>query len=118
MSGLAKMLAHHHDPGVYRWHAAFPADEVGARRRARRLAVRVRRRLAPPDPATSSWPRSARRWPSPSTTAQNLDALNDCLRDLPGRTGAAVGRLVHARPRGRDAPSTPSARSWPTTPAR
>src|SRR3954449_351570 len=29
MSGLAGILAHHHDSGVYRWHAAFPAPEVG-----------------------------------------------------------------------------------------
>jgi hypothetical protein len=28
MSGLAGILAHHHDRGVYRWHAAFPAGEV------------------------------------------------------------------------------------------
>jgi hypothetical protein len=28
MSGLAGILAGHHDPGVYRWHAAFSAADV------------------------------------------------------------------------------------------
>lgn len=28
MSGLAAVLAGRHGPGVYRWHAAFEADEV------------------------------------------------------------------------------------------
>ena len=28
MSGLAGLLAGRHQPGVYRWHAAFPPDDV------------------------------------------------------------------------------------------
>ena len=85
MSGLAGILAHHHDPGVYRWHAAFPRRGGGARRRARRLALRVRRRLAPPDPA-EFLAAVGEALAFPDHYGQNLDALNDCLRDLPGPT--------------------------------
>ena len=28
MSGLAGLLAHHVEPGIYRWHGAFPAADV------------------------------------------------------------------------------------------
>lgn len=85
MSGLAGILAHHHDPGVYRWHAAFAPDEVGhaveqagwrfayvdgwrAQTRGEFLAA-VGQALA-----------------FPEHYGRNLDALNDCLRDLPGPT--------------------------------
>ena len=94
------MAAAPRPPGVYRWHARVRRPTRSARGRARRLAVRVRRRLAPPD---------ARRVPGrvgetldfPDHYGQNLDALTDCLRDLPGSTRPAVGRLVHAGPPGR-----------------
>lgn len=85
MSGLAGVLAHHHEPGVYLWHAAFPADEVGHavehagwgfgyvdgwhhQTRSEFLAA-VGEALA-----------------FPEHYGQNLDALNDCLRDLPAPT--------------------------------
>ena len=75
MSGLARILAHHHDPGVYRWHAAFPAEEVAHavdgwhhQTRAEFLAA-IGEALAFPD-----------------YYGQNLDALNDILGDLPGNT--------------------------------
>jgi hypothetical protein len=80
MSGLAGILAHHHDPGVFRWHAAFPAEEVAHavehagwrfgyvdgwhhQTRAEFLAA-IGEALAFPDHY----------------------ALNDCLRDLSGNT--------------------------------
>ena len=28
MSGLAGLLAHHVEPGIYRWHGAFPVEDV------------------------------------------------------------------------------------------
>jgi Barstar (barnase inhibitor) len=85
MSGLAGILAHHHDSGVYRWHAAFPAHEVahavehagwkfgyvdGWHHQTRKeFLVALGDSLAFPD-----------------HYGHNLDALNDCLRDLPGNT--------------------------------
>jgi len=85
MSGLAGILAGHHDPGLYRWHAAFPPDEVahavehagwrfgyvdGWHHQTRsELLAEIGRALDFPD-----------------HYGQNLDALHDCLRDLPGRT--------------------------------
>ena len=49
ISGLAApVLARRHHPGVFLWHAAFEADEVRPHRRARRVALRLRRRLGPP----------------------------------------------------------------------
>jgi RNAse (barnase) inhibitor barstar len=85
MSGLAGILADHLDRGVYRWHAAFPAAEVAHtvehagwgfgyvdgwqhQTRSEFLAA-IGEALGFPD-----------------HYGQNLDALNDCLRDLPGRT--------------------------------
>ena len=85
MSGLAGILAHHHEPGVYRWHAAFAPAEVAhavehagwtfgyvdgwhAQSKDEMLAA-VGEALAFPD-----------------HYGGNLDALNDCLRDLPGPT--------------------------------
>jgi RNAse (barnase) inhibitor barstar len=84
MSGLAAVLAGRHDPGVYRWHAAFEADEVrhavehagwrfgyvdGWRHQDKReVLTAIGQALAFPD-----------------YYGRNLDALNDCLRDLDGR---------------------------------
>lgn len=81
MSGLAGLIAGHSAPGVYRWHAAFPAEEVRhtvehagwwfgyvdgwvAQAKAEFLAA-VGETLGFPD-----------------HYGANLDALHDCLSDL------------------------------------
>ena len=46
MSGLARLLAGHTDPGVYHWTSAADARTSRARRRACRMAVRRARHLA------------------------------------------------------------------------
>ena len=85
MSGLAGILAHHHDPGVYRWHAAFPAHEV------EHAVEHAGWRFGYVD----GWHHQSRgeflaalgeTLSFPEHYGQNLDALNDCLRDLPGQT--------------------------------
>src|SRR4029453_16524664 len=85
MSGLARILAHHHDPGVYRWHAAFPAGEVGHAVEHAGWGVGY----------VHGWhPQTRHEFLAavgealtfPDHYGQNLDALNDCLRDLPGPT--------------------------------
>lgn len=83
MSGLAAILAHHHDPGLYRWHAAFPPDEVA------HAVDRAGWRFGYVD----GWHHQTRRevlaaigeaLAFPDHYGRNLDALNDCLRDLSG----------------------------------
>jgi RNAse (barnase) inhibitor barstar len=81
VSGLAAILAGHLDRGVYRWHAAFPSEEVAHavehagwgfgyvdgwqhQTKAEFLAA-IGEALA-----------------FPGHYGRNLDALNDCLRDL------------------------------------
>jgi RNAse (barnase) inhibitor barstar len=83
MSGLAGILADHVDRGVYRWHAAFPPEEVAhAVERAgwgfgyvdgwhHQTSGEV---LAAIGEALAF----------PAHYGRNLDALNDCLRDLAG----------------------------------
>ncbi|MCR1781646.1 barstar family protein [Nocardioides carbamazepini] len=85
MSGLAAVLAGRHTPGVHRWESALDVavvrhaveradwgfgyvDGAGLEDRADVLRV-IGSALAFPD-----------------HYGANLDALNDCLRDLPGRT--------------------------------
>lgn len=83
MSGLAAVLAGRHAPGVHRWESALPAEDVrhavehagwrfgyvdGAGLEARDAVLRaIGEALAFPD-----------------HYGANLDALHDCLRDLPG----------------------------------
>lgn len=85
MSGLAGILAHHHDPGVFRWHAAFGADEVA------HTVQHAGWRFGYVD----GWHHQTRReflvavgaaLAFPAHYGHNLDAFNDCLRDLPGDT--------------------------------
>ena len=85
MSGLAGILADHLDRGVYRWHAAFPPDEVA------RAVEHAGWRFGYVD----GWQHQTRgellaalgeALAFPDHYGQNLDALNDCLRDLPGST--------------------------------
>jgi hypothetical protein len=85
MSGLAGLLARHHEPGLYRWHAAFSAQEVA---HAVELAGW---RFGYVD----GWQHQTRgeflaavgeALAFPEHYGQNLDALNDCLRDVPAST--------------------------------
>jgi RNAse (barnase) inhibitor barstar len=85
MSGLAGILAGHHPAGVYRWHAAFPVEDVRhtvehagwqfgyvdgwVHQDKAGLLAGVGAALAFPD------------W-----YGQNFDAMTDCLRDLKERT--------------------------------
>jgi len=85
VSGLAGLLAHHHEPGVYRWHAAFPAEEVA------HAVQHAGWRFGYVD----GWHHQTRTeflvavgeaLDFPEHYGRNLDALNDCLRDVPDRT--------------------------------
>ena len=85
MSGLAAILAERHEPGVYRWHAAFSPQEVA------HAVEQAGWRFGYVD----GWQHQTRAeflaavGPAldlPDHYGRNLDALNDCLRDLPGRT--------------------------------
>jgi RNAse (barnase) inhibitor barstar len=85
VSGLAALLAHRHGPGVYRWVAAAAPEEVahtvehagwgfayvdGWRHQTRaEFLAAVGEALA-----------------FPAHYGRNLDALNDCLRDVPAAT--------------------------------
>ena len=82
MSGLAALLAGPQEPGIYRWHGAFDVPRRAAHGRARRLALRARRRLARRDQGRV--PARGRRGAGlpRATTAQNFDALADCLGDV------------------------------------
>lgn len=85
MSGLAGILAERHEPGVYRWHAAFSPQEVA------HAVEHAGWRFGHVD----GWQHQTRAeflaavglaLDLPDHYGRNLDALNDCLRDLPGRT--------------------------------
>ncbi len=85
MSGLAGILAKHHDPGLYRWHAAFPPREV------EHAVEHAGWRFGYVD----GWHHQTRTefldavgeaLAFPDHYGKDLDALNDCLRDLPGST--------------------------------
>ncbi|MDH2416722.1 barstar family protein [Nocardioides sp. CER19] len=84
MSGLAGILAGHHAPGVYRWHAAFgPADvrhtvEHAGWRFARVDGVGIEEKSALMDALGSALQ-------APDHYGRNLDALRDVLRDVDGR---------------------------------
>ena len=101
MSGLAAVLAGRHAPGVHRWASALGVADVrdavegagwtfgyvdGVALETRDAALRaIGDALAFPD-----------------YYGVNLDALNDCLRDLPGPTvllWEAWGPLARAEPR-------------------
>lgn len=83
MSGLAGVLAGHHEPGVYRWHAAFDVEDV------RHSVELAGRRFGYVD----GWHHQTGRevltaigeaLGFPDYYGRNLDALNDCLADLEG----------------------------------
>lgn len=81
MSGLAGLLAGHHEPGVYTWHAAFEPAEV------RRTVEHAGAVFAHVD----GWQHQSkaeflaaagRALGFPDWYGENLDAFADCLDDL------------------------------------
>lgn len=85
MSGLAGILAHHHEPGVYRWHAAFSVEDVA------RAVEHAGWRFGYVD----GWQHQTRAefleaageaLGFPDYYGRNLDAFHDCLSDLDGST--------------------------------
>lgn len=81
MSGLAGLLAGHHDPGLYTWHAAF---EVGV---VRRTVEHAGARLGYVDGWTHQTKEAtldafAEALGLPDWFGRNLDALADCLADI------------------------------------
>jgi hypothetical protein len=102
MSGLAGILAGHHAPGVYRWHAAFsPADvqhavEHAGWRFARVDGVGIESKAELMEALGAALQ-------APAHFGRNLDALRDVLRDVgdgqhevggPDGAGASGGRLL------------------------
>ena len=89
MSGLAGILAGHHAPGVYRWHAAFGAADVqhavehAGWRFARLDGVGVESKAELMEALGSALQ-------APDHFGRNLDALRDVLRDV----GDGDGRLL------------------------
>ena len=83
MSGLAGLLAGHHPPGVYQWHAAFgPAD-------VRHTVEHAGARFAYVDgwthqEKTELLEALAEALEFPDSFGHNFDALADCLRDVDG----------------------------------
>lgn len=80
MSGLAAVLAARHEPGVFRWHAAFPAAEVA---HAVEHAGWSFGHLDawPTDSKEEFLDRIATALSLPDVGG-NFDALTDCLRDV------------------------------------
>lgn len=89
MSGLAAVLAGHVPPGVYRWHGAFEVCDV------RNTVQSAGHGFAHVDGWTATTKAEflagvGEALGFPETYGQNLDALEDCLRDV----GADVPGLV------------------------
>lgn len=83
MSGLAAVLAGRHEPGVYRWHAAFAADQVA--HTVEHAGWRFAHLDAwPTDTKAEFLERIATALDLPDWFGRNYDALADCLRDLDG----------------------------------
>lgn len=84
MSGLAGLLAGHHPPGVYQWHAAFGPQDV------RHTVEHAGARFAYVDgwthqEKTELLEALAEALEFPDSFGHNFDALGDCLRDLGGQ---------------------------------
>lgn len=84
MSGLAGLLAGHHQPGVYQWHAAFGPEDV------RHTVELAGARFAYVDGWTHQDKREvleafADALEFPDTFDHDFDALADCLRTVDGR---------------------------------
>ncbi len=101
MSGLAGLLAGRTAPGAYRWHAAYDVDDV------RHTVESTGRRFAYVDGATVGTAPElhdalATALGFPAWYGRNLDALHDCLSDLPDGVVLlwdAWGGLARAEPR-------------------
>lgn len=81
MSGLAAVLAGHVPPGVYRWHGAFDVADV------HHTVGLAGQRFAHVDGWTATTKAeflaaAGAALGFPDTYGQNLDALEDCLRDV------------------------------------
>jgi RNAse (barnase) inhibitor barstar len=84
VSGLAGLLAGHHPPGIYQWHAAFPPEDV------RHTVEHAGARFAYVDGWTHQEKAElleaiAETLELPGSSAQDFDALADCLHDLDGK---------------------------------
>ena len=84
MSGLAGLLAGHHPPGVYQWHAAFGPDDV------RHTVEHAGARFAYVDGWTHQEKAElleafADALGVPEVSGRDLDALDECLRGLDER---------------------------------
>jgi RNAse (barnase) inhibitor barstar len=89
MSGLARLLAAHTEPGVYRWSAATEVGDV------RRAAEHAGWRFVALDTWTvedkdSFLDACAAAFEFPDTVGHNFDALADALNDVQGTEGAGV----------------------------
>jgi hypothetical protein len=91
MSGLAGLLAHHVEPGIYRWHGHFPVDDV------RRTVEHAGWQFAEVD----GWHHTTKAefleaigaaLSFPEYYGQNFDALADCLGDV--TAGDSEGWIV------------------------
>jgi RNAse (barnase) inhibitor barstar len=88
MSGLAAVLAGRHEPGVFRWHAAFPADQVA--HTVEHAGWRFAHLDAwPTDSKADFLDRIAAALDFPGHFGRNLDALADSLSDV-GKDGTGV----------------------------
>ena len=103
MSGLAGLLAHHVEPGIYRWHGHFPVGDV------RHTVEHAGWRFAEVD----GWHHTTKAefleaigktLDFPDYYGQNFDALADCLTDVDAGDGTVLlwdgwGALARAEPR-------------------
>lgn len=85
MSGLAAVLAGRHDPGVHRWASALEVEQV------RHAVEHAGWGFGHVDGAgledlPGVLAAIGEALAFPAYYGRNLDALNDCLRDLPGPT--------------------------------
>jgi hypothetical protein len=92
MSGLAGLLAHHVEPGIYRWHGHFPVEDV------RHTVEHAGWKFA----AVDGWHHTTKAefleaigeaLDFPDYYGKNFDALADCLGDVEGAVPAVDPRL-------------------------
>lgn len=101
MSGLAAVLAGRHAPGVHRWDSALDVPDVQHAVEHAGWAFGYVDGAAL-DTVAGVLRAIGEALAFPDHYGQNLDALNDCLRDLAGPTVLlwdAWGGLAHADPR-------------------
>ena len=101
MSGLAAVLAGRHAPGVHRWDSALDVADVRHAVEHAGWAFGYVDGVAL-DTAAGVLAAIGEALAFPDHYGQNLDALNDCLRDLAGPTVLlwdGWGGFAHADPR-------------------